>query len=83
LHVGTSAAARRASYLAKEYFSQKRAVQRIISTTGKCFSAQKMIDRERVNQKRNEKYIEALRANVSSQIGMKGYFQRVITGICG
>lgn len=50
---------------------------------GRCFSAQEMLNWERRNQKRNGKYIEALRATISRQTGMKVYFQQAITGICG
>lgn len=47
------------------------------------YSAQEMIKWEKRNQKRNGKYVEALRATVSRQTGMKMYFQAAIAGICG
>lgn len=49
----------------------------------KYYSAQDMIKWEKRSGKRNGKYVEALQARVSRQIGKKMYFQAAISGICG
>ena len=48
----------------------------------RVYSAQEVINWERRSRKRNGKYVEALRATVSRQTGMKAYFQAAITGLC-
>lgn len=48
----------------------------------RVYSAQEVINWEKRSRKRNGKYVEALRATVSRQTGMKMYFQRAISGIC-
>lgn len=42
-----------------------------------------MINWKKRSRKRNGKYVEALQARVSRQIGMKVYFQVAISRICG
>lgn len=46
------------------------------------FSVHEILEWERRNQKKNGKYIEALQAKVSRQIGAKFYFHSAIAGIC-
>ena len=49
---------------------------------GKCFSATEMITWEKKHRKTNGKYIEALRASISSQISAKVFFNASIAGLC-
>ena len=48
----------------------------------KCFSATEMITWEKKHRKTNGKYIEALRASISSQISAKVFFNASIAGLC-
>ena len=48
----------------------------------KCFSATEMITWENKHRKTNGKYIEALRASISSQISAKIFFNTSIAGLC-
>lgn len=48
----------------------------------KCFSATEMVTWENKHRKTNGKYIEALRASISSQISAKIFFNTSIAGLC-
>ena len=48
----------------------------------KCFSATEMVTWENKHRKTNGKYIEALRAGISSQISAKIFFNTSIAGLC-
>ena len=48
----------------------------------KCFSATEMLTWENKHRKTNGKYIEALRAGISSQISAKIFFNASIAGLC-
>lgn len=48
----------------------------------KYFSATEMITWEKKHRKTNGKYIEALRASISSQISAKIFFNTSIAGLC-
>ncbi len=48
----------------------------------KCFSATEMVTWEKKHRKTNGKYIEALRAGISSQISAKVFFNASIAGLC-
>lgn len=48
----------------------------------KYFSAAEMITWEKKHKKTNGKYIEALRASISSQISSKIFFNKSIAGLC-
>ena len=48
----------------------------------KYFSATEMVTWEKKHRKTNGKYIEALRASISSQISAKIFFNTAIAGLC-